>query len=103
MARNFFRRVETCFPVEDPDLKAQIDQMLEIYWKDNTKSREQGPDPTYLRLKPNGERVDAQAYFLEQAQKRKKPAVDAKPLVVKTNAAKKRKTATDDQKMGQPA
>jgi polyphosphate kinase len=103
MARNFFRRVETCFPVEDPDLKAQIDQMLEIYWKDNTKAREQGPDPTYLRLKPNGERVDAQAYFLEQAQKRKKPAVDAKPLVVKTNAAKKRKAATDDQKMGQPA
>ena len=33
MARNFFRRVETCFPIEDPDLRGQIDQMLDIYWR----------------------------------------------------------------------
>ena len=43
MARNFFRRVETCFPVQDADLRAQIDQILDIYWNDNVKAREQGP------------------------------------------------------------
>src|SRR5271167_1519962 len=49
MARNFFRRVETCFPVEDAALRAQIDQILDIYWKDNVKAREQGPEPTVRR------------------------------------------------------
>ena len=41
MARNFFRRVETCFPIEDAELRAQIDQILDIYWRDNVKAREQ--------------------------------------------------------------
>jgi polyphosphate kinase len=75
MARNFFRRVETCFPVEDADLRAQIDQILDIYWKDNVKAREQGPGPAYVRRALEGERVDAQALFREQAAKRKQVVV----------------------------
>jgi polyphosphate kinase len=100
MARNFFRRVESCFPVEDADLRRQIDQMLDIYWRDNVKAREQGTEPTYFRRPIEGEQVDAQSYFLEQALKRKKPNVDAKPLLVKsaTKDSKKR-----PEKVGQPA
>ena len=87
MARNFFRRVETCFPVEDSELRAQIGQMLDIYWRDNVKSREQGMEPTYFRRPIEAEQVDAQSHFLEQALKRKKANVDAKPLLVKTSSA----------------
>jgi polyphosphate kinase len=89
MARNFFRRVETCFPIEDPKLRAQVDQIIEIYWNDNIKAREQGSEPTYLRSSLEGERVDAQATFREQARKRKQPDIVAKSLLVKTPAKSK--------------
>ena len=102
MARNFFRRVETCFPIEEPELRAQIEQMLDVYWKDNVKSREQGSDLTYVRRATNGERIDAQTYFLEQASKRKKPDVDAKPAVLKTGG-KALDSKQRDEEIGQPA
>ena len=75
-ARNFFRRVEISFPIEDAELRERIDQILDNYWKDNAKAREQGTEPTYVRKALEGERVDVQALFLEQARKRKKPDVD---------------------------
>jgi polyphosphate kinase len=90
MARNFFRRVETCFPVEDAKLRAQVDQILEIYWNDNVKAREQGSEPTYLRRSLEGERVDAQAMFQERARKRTQPDVVAKSLVPKTSGKNKK-------------
>jgi polyphosphate kinase len=103
MARNFFRRVETCFPIEDPELRGQIDQMLDIYWSDNMKSREQGQEPTYIRRPIDGGLVvDAQAHFLEQALKKKKPDVAAKPLVVKTSTPAKDSRPRQGQ-VGQPA
>jgi len=67
MARNFFRRVETCFPIEDPDLRAHIDWILETYWRDNVRAREQGPGPTYTRAASDGDRFDSQGVFLESA------------------------------------
>ena len=102
MARNFFRRVETCFPIEEPELRAHIDQILDIYWKDNVKAREQGSEPTYIRRPVDGERIDAQAIFLEQAAKPKKTDVDAKPIVLKTNT-KAVGTEEREEKIGQPA
>ncbi len=89
MPRNFFRRVETCFPVEEQDLKAQIDQMLEYYWQDNVKAREQVPDELAYRRRPiEGERIDVQALFLDQIPKRKRVDIEAKPVVVKTPGKK---------------
>ena len=102
MARNFFRRVETCFPIDDPDLRSQIDQILDIYWKDNVRAREQGSEPTYVRRSIDGERVDAQAIFLEQAAKPKKPDLDSKPVVLKTSS-KGLDTKQREEKVGQPA
>jgi polyphosphate kinase len=83
MPRNFFRRVETCFPIEEEDLKAQIGQMLEHYWRDNVKAREQGRELTYRRRPIDGERIDVQALFLDQIPKRKRAEIEAKPVVVK--------------------
>jgi polyphosphate kinase len=102
MARNFFRRVETCFPIEDPELRSQIDEMLDIFWRDNVKAREQGPEPTYVRRPIDGERIDAQAIFLERASKPKKTDVDAKPVVFKTGA-KTTESRQRGEKVGQPA
>src|ERR1700720_794377 len=64
MARNFFRRVETCFPIEDPELRSHIDQIINNYWASNVKAREQTSDLTYAKKKPDGQPVDAQSLFL---------------------------------------
>jgi polyphosphate kinase len=101
-ARNFFRRVEVCFPVEDTELRERVDQILETYWKDNVKAREQGAEPTYVRGAVQGERVDVQALFREQARQRKKPTVDVRSLVIKTKT-KTGKELQQEQKVGQPA
>jgi polyphosphate kinase len=88
MPRNFFRRVETCFPVQEEDLKAQIDQMLKYYWQDNAKSREQGPELAYRRLPIEDERFDVQAFFLDQISKRKRIELETKPVIVKSATRK---------------
>jgi polyphosphate kinase len=82
-ARNFFRRVEICFPVEPVNLQERVDRILDSYWKDNVKAREQATELTYVRRAVEGERVDAQAKFLEQARTRKKADVNARPVTVR--------------------
>jgi polyphosphate kinase len=53
MPRNFRRRVELMFPIEDPPLQARIiSQILAIVLSDNLKTRELLPDGTYRRIKP---------------------------------------------------
>ncbi len=83
MPRNFFRRVESCFPIEHPDLRNEVARILEIYWRDNVKGRQQSSEPTYARLPIEGERVDAQATFLEEAGKKKRTQVETQPVVAK--------------------
>ena len=100
--RNFFRRVEICFPVEDAELRGRIDQILDIYWKDNVKAREQRAEPTYVCRAVEGEHVDAQAFFREQARKWKKPDVDLRSLVAKSKTAHSLPVQRP-QNLGQPA
>ncbi len=53
MPRNFFRRIETCFPIEDPALKKRvIDETLTTYMSDNTHSWELKKDGSYRRRTP---------------------------------------------------
>jgi polyphosphate kinase len=69
-ARNFFRRVEITCPVEDPSLREQVETVLDAYWRDNVKAREQLAEAaTYVRVPPEGPRLDAQALFLERTGK----------------------------------
>ncbi len=50
MPRNFRRRVEILFPIEDPRLKGRIiDGILGVALLDNVKARELQPDGTYRR------------------------------------------------------
>jgi polyphosphate kinase len=53
MPRNFHRRVELMFPIEDPPLRVRIiDRILAVVLSDNLKARELQSDGTYRRLKP---------------------------------------------------
>jgi polyphosphate kinase len=66
MPRNFFRRVEVCFPVFDPKLKKRvIAEGLMTYLEDNTLAWEMNPDGTYRALSPVHEkRIDSQKLLL---------------------------------------
>jgi polyphosphate kinase len=51
MPRNFFRRIEVMFPVEDPRLKARIvDSILPVILSDNVRARVQQADGSYVRV-----------------------------------------------------
>lgn len=53
MARNFFLRIETCTPIEEPDLKARvIREGLTLALKDSRKAWLMQPDGSYVRAKP---------------------------------------------------
>ena len=61
MDRNFFRRIELCFPVLDPALKRRvIREGLQAYLDDNCQAWVMAPDGGYERLKPRRRRRSAQ-------------------------------------------
>ncbi|MCC6609417.1 MAG: polyphosphate kinase 1 [Burkholderiales bacterium] len=66
MDRNFFRRIELCFPVLDKALKRRvIKEGLDAYLADNVRAWEMRPDGSYARCQP-GRRApqDAQQLLL---------------------------------------
>src|SRR5690606_13936242 len=68
MGRNFFRRIELCFPVLDPALKKRIiDEGLECALADNTLAWAMQPDGSYVRLQPgDAPRINAQEALLQK-------------------------------------
>ncbi len=52
MPRNLDNRVETLFPIEDPNLKQELIEIMEIMLADNVQARLLRPDGTYTRLTP---------------------------------------------------
>jgi len=68
MDRNFFRRIEVCFPVLDEKLKKRvIDESLKTYLADNVQAWEMDGDGRYKRRRPEtGRGVAAQAALLEK-------------------------------------
>src|SRR5437867_11063795 len=75
MPRNFFRRIELAFPVENPALRDRIiNEVLPSFLNDRVKARELQADGTYRRLKPEGEepRRQAQWQFREVSRERVK-------------------------------
>ncbi len=70
MPRNFFRRVEALFPIEDPDLRFRMmNEILPIELRDNEDARELQSDGTYVaRPRAAGEEsFRAQRYFMAAA------------------------------------
>ncbi len=70
MRRNLDRRVESMVPVLDPDVRREIDQVLEVYAADNSSVWDCQPDGVYLRRRPaRGEEPrPAQEVFIARAE-----------------------------------
>jgi len=64
MGRNLLKRVEECYPVENPELKTRvIEQGLKLYLEDNTQAWVLDSEGNYTRLSPEG---DAQPISAQQ-------------------------------------
>jgi polyphosphate kinase len=73
MPRNFQRRVEVMFPVDDEDLRDRVvNEILGIALADNTKARRLQADGTYERVRPDGGAapVRSQYRFMELAREK---------------------------------
>ncbi len=69
MPRNFFARVETCFPIDSPDIKRRvIEESLELYMKDNSGAWTLNADGSYERVRRhhNAKVRSAQQILLEK-------------------------------------
>jgi polyphosphate kinase len=63
MDRNFFRRVETSFPILSPDIKKRLISDLDSYLNDNSGSWELNSDGSYRRVIPG----DAEPFSAQHA------------------------------------
>ena len=77
MPRNFDRRVEIFFPVKDKTIMQDIYEILQLYLKDNVKTRILNYDGTYSRKIPDAAQKDGedtavniQEYFLKKVKKK---------------------------------
>ena len=71
MPRNFDRRVEVAFPIEDDALKETLTGILDLTFSDTVKLRVQQPDGKYEKVDRRGrERVHSQLRFHELAMSR---------------------------------
>jgi polyphosphate kinase len=53
MPRNFFRRIEVMFPVDEARLKSRLtEELLQVVLSDNVKARQLQADGAYTRLAP---------------------------------------------------
>lgn len=79
MYRNFFRRIEVCFPVLDPKLKKRVfNEGLAPYLKDTANAWEMLPDGTYHRRPARrGMAFSAQTHLLVELGQ--EPNLDATP------------------------
>lgn len=69
MKRNLLGRVETCFPVRDPELFRRVyTEGLEVYLKDNTGAWTLETDGSYRSVHPSGEEepFSAQEWLMEK-------------------------------------
>jgi polyphosphate kinase len=81
MPRNFLRRVEVAFPIENPALRDEIvNGVLPKFLDDRVKARELQPNGRYRRLKPEGTepRQQAQLQFRERSRQQTKKVARSK-------------------------
>lgn len=70
MPRNFTRRIEVMFPVEDPLLRQRLlDEVLGVAMRDNVKARRLMPDGKYVPVASEGPAVRAQQLLLDLAKR----------------------------------
>lgn len=67
MTRNTLRRVEVAVPIYDVNVRKRIMHIFKILTKDNVKARKMLPDSTYVHIEKEGEPVDSQSAFIQEA------------------------------------
>ena len=68
MPRNLNRRVELLFPIEDPDCRARVKEVLDVELADTVRASILSPDGTYHKLDLRGKnKLDSQQRLLELA------------------------------------
>ena len=68
MPRNLNRRVELLFPVEDPDCRARVKEVLEVELADTVRASFLDSDGSYYKLDLRGkEKIDSQQRLIELA------------------------------------
>ena len=80
MPRNFRRRVEIAFPIDDPALREEIiNDILPRFLTDYGKARELQGDGSYVRLKPEEgtPRSQVQLHFRERSRRQMKKIAEA--------------------------
>ncbi len=78
MTRNLRERVEVLVPVFDPGHRTRLENILSLYWADNTRSHHLLSNGNYAKVKVKSEDlpIDAQALLLVNADFRLDPAFD---------------------------
>ena len=75
MPRNFYRRIEAVFPIEDPELKARMIGILETYLTDTKNTRILRSNGAYHKItrgRKKSSLICAQEIFATQAKERRK-------------------------------
>ena len=71
MPRNLDRRVEIVFPVEDEEIKKELEHVLDLEFRDNVKAHILQPDGTYIKPDKRGKvQMNSQMEFCMEATER---------------------------------
>lgn len=76
MTRNTLRRVEVAAPIEDPDIRMQIQEMFVTMLSDNRKARNMNNKGIYKIEPSDNAPLNSQEVFLQQAYDNAAPATD---------------------------
>jgi len=79
MPRNFYRRIECVFPIEEPDLRERVMHILETYLRDTHNARLLRANGAYHKVPRAKETVSAQDVFTDEALQKRKTAEREKP------------------------
>lgn len=67
MTRNTVRRVEIACPIDSPEVRKRLHEILDAMLRDNVKSRVLLPDGSYCRKEPGEEEICAQELLMRKA------------------------------------
>ncbi|MBI5069167.1 MAG: polyphosphate kinase 1 [Deltaproteobacteria bacterium] len=81
MPRNFHKRVELLVPIDDPESRARLQEILDAGLADNVKGARLLPDGSYERLRPAEGAPAIRSQDLLDSARRARSDVDLKPLL----------------------